>query len=77
MPLLDRVLAAMRVRTPSAQIATCAACGRRVTDREARMPLRGGGHVHAGCATYRMRRAQREDRVAAVRSGLRPPAGTD
>ena len=36
-----------------------------------------GGYVHAGCAGYRVRRAQREDRVAAVRSGLHPPAGTD
>ena len=77
MPLVDRVLAVMRVRTRSAQIGTCPVCGGRVTDGEARLRLRTGGHVHAGCAGYRVRRAQREDRVAAVRSGLHPPAGTD
>ena len=77
MPLLDRVLAAMRVRERPTEVARCSACGRRVTDREERMRLRGGGYVHVGCATYRMRRAQREDHVSAVRSGLRPPAGTE
>ena len=43
---------------------TCVVCGRGVTETDARMRLPGGGYVHSGCTTYRMRRRERIRRRA-------------
>ena len=37
----------------------CLVCGKDIAERDARVRLAGGGHVHMSCSTYRMRqRAQ-------------------
>jgi hypothetical protein len=45
----------------------CLVCLRRVRPGDERVPVPGGGHVHRGCATYRMRQHARTVR----RLGLR------
>jgi hypothetical protein len=37
----------------------CAVCDRELRSEDDRVPLPRGGHVHRGCATYRMRQHDR------------------
>jgi hypothetical protein len=53
--LLSAVTAARGREHPS----DCLICGRPVKPGDARMPIPGGGYVHRGCSTYRMRQAER------------------
>ena len=55
-PLLTSLLGAVR---PGTQLEDCLVCHRSVRPGDARMRLPGGGFVHRGCATYRMRQDQR------------------
>ncbi len=45
----------------------CLVCLRQVRAGEERVAVAGGGHVHSGCATYRMR--QHRQVVRRIRSG--------
>lgn len=48
----------------------CLVCGRVVRAGEPEVRLRGDGHVHRGCATYRMRRRpEGADRLGYPRRG--------
>jgi hypothetical protein len=47
---------AARGRAPAGD---CLICGRSVKPADERMSLPGGGYVHRGCSTYRMRQAER------------------
>jgi len=38
---------------------TCLVCSGTIRVADDRVPLPGGGHVHRGCATYRMRQHAR------------------
>jgi hypothetical protein len=38
---------------------TCLVCSALIRAGDERVPLPGGGHVHRGCATYRMRQHAR------------------
>jgi hypothetical protein len=38
---------------------TCLVCSGSIRDDDERVHLPGGGHVHRGCATYRMRQHAR------------------
>jgi predicted RNA-binding Zn-ribbon protein involved in translation (DUF1610 family) len=65
-PLMDTILRTMRVRRASA-VCECPVCGRRVTDRDERVRLRGTSFVHRRCATYRVRQMSRgQPRSASV-----------
>jgi hypothetical protein len=45
---------------PPATLTRCVVCGRGIHGRDDALRIRGGGLVHADCATYRMR--QRDGR---------------
>ena len=63
--ILTSALSAIGLRQPAGAIDECAVCHRGVRERDARMRLPGGGYVHRGCSTYRMR--QREQLRRRVR----------
>jgi hypothetical protein len=66
--IVTSVLGSLRLPGGTAKLDTCAVCGRHVREADARMRLPGGGWVHRGCATYRMRRREQVRRRARVRS---------
>ncbi len=61
-PILSALLAALRRSPP---VDHCLVCRRAVNAGDARMRLPGGGYVHRGCATYRMRQRERIGRMLA------------
>jgi hypothetical protein len=44
---------------PGSAVDDCLVCHRAVRSGDARMRLPGGGYVHQGCSTYRMRQSER------------------
>ena len=62
-PLVTSLLSAVGLTQAPRAVETCLSCGNPVSDAEPRLRLPGGGHVHRGCATYRMRQAERNRRV--------------
>jgi hypothetical protein len=53
-PMLSPLLSAIGRKRADAE--RCLVCGNDIADRDPRVRLTGGGHVHMSCSTYRMRR---------------------
>ena len=67
-PLVNRIFGA--VRPDGHKVGTCVVCNDAIDLGDDYVRLSGGGHVHADCATYRMRhrgRAVRRDPAVAAR----------
>lgn len=60
--IVDRTLSLIRART-AADGPVCLVCGRPIGPRDAHLALAGGGHVHRGCSTYRMRQRDAAQRL--------------
>jgi hypothetical protein len=58
LPLLGSLLGTLRLR-PRAGAESCPICHRPIGSDDERVHLPRGGHVHRGCATYRMRQHER------------------
>jgi hypothetical protein len=66
MPTLASPLrAALRLIRGSRSAGDCLVCHEAVRIDDDRMRLPGGGFVHSGCSTYRMRQRERERRTLA------------
>ena len=52
-PLIDRLV---RTVGPAPSLGTCLVCHGKVRDNGGAVRVPGGGFVHHGCTTYRMRR---------------------
>ncbi|MEA2308654.1 MAG: hypothetical protein QOG41_86 [Thermoleophilaceae bacterium] len=53
-PLITRLVRSVVLRE-GRELGTCLVCHRAVRERADAVSLSGGGYVHHGCATYRMR----------------------
>jgi len=58
-PIISTLLATVGLSGHDSQAEDCLSCGRPLKSEEPNMRLPGGGHVHRGCATYRMRQNDR------------------
>jgi hypothetical protein len=58
LPLLGSLLGTLRLR-PRPGTESCPICYRPIRAGDERVHLPRGGHVHRGCASYRMRRHER------------------
>jgi hypothetical protein len=65
-PLVSTLLSAVAAVRSSARDDDCLVCRGPVRSGDARTRLPGGGFVHSGCSTYRMRQAQRNRRTLAA-----------
>jgi hypothetical protein len=57
-PLITRLVRTV-VPGDGRELGTCLVCHRPVRERSDAVGLSGGGYVHHGCATYRMRQRYR------------------
>jgi hypothetical protein len=62
--MLASIVSSLPLIGRAPKLDTCVVCGRAVTEGDARMRLAGGGYVHRGCSTYRMRHRDRIRRRA-------------
>jgi hypothetical protein len=65
-PLVSPLIRAVRSVRAGRPLDDCKVCGRAVRPGDARMRLPGGGLVHSGCTTYRMRQRERIRRTLAA-----------
>jgi hypothetical protein len=62
-PIVSTLLSAVGAVRSTPRAEDCLVCRRAVKTGDARMRLPGGGFVHRGCSTYRMRQAERTRRT--------------
>jgi hypothetical protein len=61
--LITRAVRPPRARLTPA-IGRCPVCGEAIREADGTLTLRGGIHVHRGCATYRIRQRAQRGRAA-------------